>query len=201
MLKGMSGLRLAIDFARLKSWVLAAVLTGMPALAVAETPGQPEFLVRSAGTVLVDKVYLLNARIDYRFSSEALDALDNGVPLVVELAIEIESPREYLWNETIASLRQRYQLSYEPLTQRYVVTNLNSGADTYYFSRDTAIAAMGNVVNLPILDAGLLDPDLAYTIRLQASLDLKALPVPMWVGGYFSGSWNVSSEWYVWSLQ
>lgn len=162
---------------------------------------EPEFVVRSAGTVLVDKVYQLNANIHYRFSSEALDALDNGVPLVVELAIEIERKRDYVWNDTVASLRQRYQLSYEALTQRYVVTNLNSGADNYYGSRAAAIDALGDVAHLPILDAGLLSPDEHYIVNLQASLALDALPVPMRVLGYFSSNWRISSEWVSWPLQ
>jgi hypothetical protein len=176
-------------------------------LIVAVLPGrapaaqEPEIVVRSAGTVLVDKVYQLNASISYRFSNEALDALDNGVPLVVELAIEIERERDYIWNETVASLRQRYQLAYEALTQRYVVTNLNSGADTYFGSRAAAIRALGDVIHLPILDAGLLNPEDQYTVNLQASLDLDALPVPMRVVGYFSSNWRLASEWVSWPLQ
>ncbi|MEJ2552584.1 MAG: DUF4390 domain-containing protein [Gammaproteobacteria bacterium] len=183
-------------------FALMALIVGiLPRAGAAAANEEPEFVIRSAGTVLVDKVYQLNARIHYRFSDEALDALDNGVPLVVELAIEIERKRDYVWDETVASLRQRYQLSYEALTQRYVVTNLNSGADNYYGSRAAAIAALGDVNHLPILDAGLLNPDEKYTVSLQASLDLDALPVPMRVIGYFSSNWRIASEWVSWPLQ
>lgn len=178
---------------------LAALLLSLSLSAGADQA--PAFTVRSAGTVLIDKVYHLNARIDYRFSDDSLEALDNGVPLVVELAIEIERKRDYLWNETVAVLRQRYQLSYEALTRRYLVTNLNSGADTYYSERAAAVAAMGEVNNLPILDVGLLSPGEDYTVRLQASLDLDALPVPIRVLGYFSSKWGISSEWFSWPLQ
>jgi hypothetical protein len=179
--------------------LLALIVGILPGAAPADA--EPSFVVSSAGTVLVDKVYRLNAKIRYRFSDEALDALDSGVPLVVELAIEIERKRDYVWNETVASLRQRYQLSYEALTQRYVVTNLNSGADNYYGSRAAAITALGDVDNLPILDAGLLSPGEQYIVSLQASLDLDALPVPMRVVGYFSSNWRLASEWVSWPLQ
>jgi hypothetical protein len=182
-------------------WLALMALTIGLLPGVASAAEEPGFMVRSAGSVLVDKVYQLNAKIHYGFSDEALDALDNGVPLVVELAIEIEKKRDYVWNETVASLLQRYQLSYEALTQRYVVTNLNSGADNYYGSRPAAIAALGDVVNLPILDAGLLDPEEQYIVSLQASLALDALPVPMRVLGYFSSNWHISSEWFSWPLQ
>jgi hypothetical protein len=184
-------------------WIalIASIIGILPSSSGAPAAEEPEIVVRSAGTVVVDKVYQLNANIHYRFSDEALDALDNGVPLVVELAIEIERKRDYVWNETVASLRQRYQLSYEALTQRYVVTNLNSGADHYYGNRAAAINALGDVVNLPILDAGLLSPDEQYIVSLQASLDLDALPVPMRVVGYFSSNWRLASEWVSWPLQ
>jgi len=191
--------RFCINRTSIRWLALMALIGGiLPSAAAAE---EPEFVVRSAGTMLVDKVYQLNAKIHYRFSDDALVALDNGVPLVVELDIEIEKKRDYVWDETVTSLHQRYQLSYEALTQRYVVTNLNSGADKYYGSRAAAVAAMGDVVNLPILDAGLLDPEEQYTVSLQASLALDALPVPMRVVGYFSSSWRLSSEWVSWPLQ
>ena len=194
--------RCTINRASIKWLALMALVMGiLPGAGAGAAAEEPEFVVRSAGTVLVDKVYQLNANIHYRFSDEALDALDNGVPLVVELDIVIDRKRDYVWNETVASLHQRYQLSYEALTQRYVVTNLNSGADTYYGSRAAAIAALGDVDNLPILDAGLLSPEEQYVVSLQASLALDALPVPMRVVGYFSSNWRIASEWVSWPLQ
>jgi hypothetical protein len=193
--------RFLIDCARLRLMLLALLVVVPPVALAAAAEPEPEFVVRNASTVLIDKVYHLNAKVDYRFSAEALDALNNGVPLVVELTIEIERKRDYLWDETVASLLQRYQLSYEALTRRYVVTNINSGADNYYPDSGSAIAAMGEVVNLPILDADLLNPDERYSVRMQASLDLEALPVPIRVVSYFSSNWRISSEWFSWPLQ
>jgi hypothetical protein len=198
----MRGKRLLIDQALLRRLALWILLIGAsPAALSAAAEMIPGFVVRNASTALIDKVYHLNAKIEYLFSNEALKALDNGVPLVVELTIEIDRNREYVWDETVATLRQRYQLSYEALTQRYVVTNLNSGADSYYPRRAAAVAAMGDVVNIPILDAGLLNPAEHYMARLRVRLDLDALPVPLRVIGYFSGNWRISSEWYSWPLQ
>lgn len=164
-------------------------------------PVSADFTVRGAEIVLSDKVYYLDARIDYAFSSAALEALQNGVPLVVALEIEIDRERDYLWSENIASLRQRYQLAYEALTGRYVVTNLNSGADMYFPTRAAAVAALGDINRLPLLDAGLIDEREHYSVALQVSLDLDALPVPMRVMGYFSSDWRLASEWYTWPLR
>lgn len=160
-----------------------------------------DFTVRGAEIILTDKVYYLDAHIDYAFSGAALEALQNGVPLVVALEIEINRERDYLWSENIASLRQRYQLAYEALTGRYVVTNLNSGADAYFPTRAAAVAALGDIDRLPLLDAGLIDQHEHYSVALQVSLDLDALPVPMRVMGYFSSDWRLASEWYTWPLR
>src|SRR3569623_837123 len=138
-----------------------------------------DFAVRSTETFLADKVYYLDADIDYKFSDAALDALQNGVPLVVLLEIEINRERDYLWSENIASLRQRYQIAYEALTGRYVVTTLNSGAAAYYPTRAAAIAALGDVDHVPLLAAGMIDARQRYIVALRVSLDLDALPVPM----------------------
>ena len=160
-----------------------------------------DFAVRSAETFLDDKVYYLDADIAYKFSDAALDALQHGVTLVVLLEIEINRERDYLWSENIASLRQRYQIAYEALTGRYAVTNLNSGADTYYPTRAAAVAALGDIDRLPLLDAGRIGEHEHYSVALHVSLDRDALPVPMRVMGYFSSDWRLASEWYTWPLR
>lgn len=181
--------------------VLFIVMAGVMPLLWAPTLAAAEFSIKQAEIFLSDKVYHLNADIEYSFSDAALEGLQNGVPLVVVVEIEINRQRDYWWNESVASLRQRYQLAYEALTDRYVLTNLNSGADGYYPTRAAAISALGDVDDVPLLDAGLLDERELYNVALRASLDLDALPVPMRVMGYFSSDWRLSSEWRTWPLR
>src|SRR3569623_553532 len=184
---------------RVRRLIIVMLVAGMlPALWM-DAAVAASIKVKNAETLLADKVYHLNADVDYQFSGAALEALQSGVPLVV--VIEINRQRDYLWSENIASLRQRYQLMYESLTGRYVVTNLNSGADAYYPTRSAAIAALGDVDHVPLLDAGLIDDRQRYIVALHVSLDLDALPVPMRVMGYFSSDWRLSSEWYTWPLR
>ena len=46
---------------------------------------------------------------------------------VIENQIEILQRKNWLPDTTVASLSQRYQLKYHPLTEQFLVTNLNSG--------------------------------------------------------------------------
>lgn len=148
-----------------------------------------------------DKVYLLDANIDYQFSHTAMEALRNGVPLIVLLDIKVEKKRSWWFNKTIADLQQGYLLLYHALTEKYIVNNLNSGAQNNYESLSTALDRLGQVKDLPILDAHLVNNDDRYIVRLRTRLDLESLPAPMRPLAYISSDWHLESDWYEWPLQ
>ena len=68
---------------------------------------QPGFVIRTAFTELLNGVYCLNADVDLSMSNQAIDALENGVPLTVELQIEVTKHRSYMWNKNVATLAER----------------------------------------------------------------------------------------------
>ncbi len=159
------------------------------------------FVVRNADVTLIDKVYRLNTRLSYQLSEEALGALQKGIPLTITLDIEVLRQREYLWAQLIATIEQRYQLSYHALTQQYLVKNLNTGVQTSFPTLKTAIDDLSSIENFPMLDAQLLLPGEKYFARLRTRLDLETLPVPIRVLAYISSGWRLSSEWYIWSFE
>lgn len=156
--------------------------------------------IRHADTKLVNNVYWLNAQIEYDFSKKMLEALKNGIPITVQLDIEVSRHRDYLWDEKVATLEQRYQLQYHALTKQYLLKNLNSASQHSLSSLKSALAALGNITDLPLLDRKLLDDHEQYSARMQASLDVEALPVPLRLLAYFTSGWRLSSEWYEWPL-
>jgi hypothetical protein len=160
-----------------------------------------DITIRSVETTYRDKVYLLNANIDYEFSEPAIDALKNGVPLILLLDIEVEKQRSWLWNKTVATLEQGYLLLYHALTENYLVTNLNSSAQNNYRTLNGALEALGHIRALPILDEKLLEPDAKYFIKVRMHLDIEALPAPMRPFAYLSSDWRLESDWYSWPLQ
>lgn len=159
------------------------------------------FTIRSVETRLVDRVYSLSAQIDFDFSEPALEALQNGVPLIVLVDIEVKRERKWWLNQTIAELQQGYLLLYHALTEKYIVNNLNSGAQENYNTLSAAMAALGRIRDLPILDAKLVEKKGRYFVELHTYLDLEALPAPMRPMAYISSKWRLESEWYRWPLQ
>ena len=191
MLVGLTSLRVAALF-RLLSVLLVLLWV---------SDGQAAgFEVISADAKPESGVYRLNAQLEYRFSDESLKALENGVPLVVEIEMEVRRRRPWLWDETVYALAQRFQLEYHSLSRQYVVSNLNSGERRGFATRPTALRFMGRIDNFPLLDRSLLVAGERYEGALRARLDLEALPSPLRLFAYLSEDWRLSSEWYTWPL-
>ena len=164
----------------------------------ADEPGG--FIIRTAYTELAGGVYYLNADVDLNLSDDAVNALENGLPLTVELQIEIIKHRSFIWNTRIAALTQRYQISFHALTRRFIITNLNSGDQQSFASYREAVTSLGQVSDLPVIDANLLQPDTRYNIRMRAVLDIKSFPGPLQLIASLFKGWDLSSDWYQWVL-
>lgn len=156
------------------------------------------FRIERVSVVLRDEVYYLNAGIQFVPGAPVLDALERGVPLPVLLEVEILRERSYLWNETITTLEQRYEVDYHELTRQYTVRNLNIDTQFAYPTREAALSALGRIVDLPLIDANLLDPEASYIGRVRASMDTNALPVPLRLRALVSSEWRLSSGWHEW---
>jgi hypothetical protein len=177
------------------AWVLAWFLA-LP-LAVAASG----FRVESAETRLVGNTYILDARIAYGFSDLALEALDNGVPLTIELHIQIRPRDAWIWDDNLLDRRLRYAIHYKPLSERYLVSQLPGEGGRSFVTRDSAIAALGELKGIPLIDAANLDPKVAYEVQIKAELDIEQLPLPLRPMAYLRPGWKLSTGWTKWPLE
>lgn len=169
--------------------------------AAAQPLEQHAFVVRGGEVALHDGVYRLDADIDFHLSPAAEDALESGVPLIFELRIELVRPRRFWLDENVAYLTQRYRIRFHALSQRYVLTNLNTSESQNFSSRHSALDALGAVRSLPVIDRRLLRPGEDYELWLRAGLDVDDLPPPLRTGAYLSPQWRLLSEWHVWRFR
>ena len=158
------------------------------------------FVIRTAYTELTGGVYYLNADVDLNLSDDAVNALENGLPLTVELQIEIIKHRSLWWNTRIAALTEHYQISFHALTRRFIITNLNSGDQESFASYREAITNLGQVSDLPLIDADLIEPGDRYNVRMRAVLDIKSFPGPLQLIASLFKGWDLTSDWYEWVL-
>ena len=178
-------------------WTLLALLALSVSGGFARAEG---FDVRSAETRLVNGVYLLDADLALGFSTEAIEALDSGVPLTVIVELKVVEVRPYVWDKSVAKLESRSQLSVHALSNQYIVENLNSGASRAFRTLPGALDALGMLESFPMLDEYLLEPDEQYNLKLRARLDIEALPAPLRPVAYLSSLWRRESEWSTWSI-
>lgn len=183
-----------------RAQLLALLLLLMTALASAGADG--EFRIRSGAISLHEGVYYLDAKVEYQLSQAAQEALDNGVPLYVELEINVIQPHwwSWWWDDVVAELTQRYRLQYHALSQRYVLTAINSSESRSFRRLRAMLVELGKIQGLPVIDAELLQPAKQYLVRAQARLDLEALPRPLRTIVYLSPEWRLVSNWHQWQL-
>ncbi len=176
--------------------VLAAVLLMAPAAPALAW----DIDVRTASMGLSDGAWRLAARIDYRLTSKALDALDNGVTLTFRVEIAAARVRRWWLNEELLSLHHDWQLSYEPLTKRYIVTNPDDHEPTSHGTLFGALNALGRIQGLAVAEPGVLVSGESYAVAVRAILDQKTLPGPLQVLAFWDSGFSLESDWYEWTM-
>ena len=179
---------------------LLSVLMVTPGLAQDEVEREGYFEVRSATTSLTSGVHLLDSRLQLVLSSEALAALDSGVPLTIELQMQVIRVRRLYMDALDAELAVRFELEYRPLSQRYIVRNINSGDQDSFATLYSALNNLGRVSDLPVIDDALLDPDKSYRVRVRAMLQTQQYPAPLRLLFFWRSQWQLQSEWFEWML-
>jgi Domain of unknown function (DUF4390) len=155
-----------------------------------------EVQTREEGDMLV-----MDANIHYGFSEEALEALDNGVPLTLEVHVQLRGTDDWVWTGSLVDLRLRYIIRYKPLSERYHVSQLPDKGGIDYVTRDAAIAALGEIDGLQLVSKERLAKEKGpFEIQVRASLDIEELPLPLKPIAYLFPSWKLSSGWTKWPL-
>jgi hypothetical protein len=166
-----------------------------------EGPREGYFEVRSADSELVDGVHVLDARMQLVLSGEALEALAAGFTLTIELQVELIRVRRWYIDDMEAELAVRYELKYHPLSQRYVVRNLNSGEQDSFATLYSALNNLGRVQGLPLIDDTVLESDSSYRVRARALLQTRQYSAPIRMLFFWRGQWQLESEWFEWILE
>ena len=183
--------------------LIAACVSLLGSAALAQDPVERAgyFEVRSASTELSGGVHMLDARLQLVLSSEALNALNSGVPLTIELQMQVIRSRRFYLDAVDAELAFRFELEYRPISQRYIVRNLNSGDQDSFSTLYAALNNLGRIQQLPVIDDAVLDADSRYRLRLKARLSTRQYPAALRLLFFWRSQWQLESEWYEWTLE
>jgi hypothetical protein len=183
--------------------LIAACILLLGGAALAQDPVERAgyFEVRSASTELSGGVHMLDARLQLVLSSEALNALNSGVPLTIELQMQVIRSRRFYLDAVDAELAFRFELEYRPISQRYIVRSLNSGDQDSFATLYSALNNLGRVQRLPVIDESLLVPGRDYRVRLRALLATEQYSAPLRLLFFWRDEWQLKSDWYEWKLE
>lgn len=182
--------------------IAGAVLSVSLCAGAARADGlEGRFEIRSADLDLRDGVYHLNARVDLPVSEAVRRGLAEGVPLGLELDLDIERVRQLLPNSRVAELTQRYHLQYNAVSARYILRNDNSGQQESVGTVDAALEQLSEIHGLPVLDKSLIASDRRYEASVRAKVDYGSVPFSLRVLMFWVNEWHRESDWYTWTLQ
>jgi len=176
---------------------LALLLAVLPGFSQADDPG--EFLVDDAHAWSEGSRHMLDAQFTIRLSSGAREALESGVPLVLEFQVQLVKTHKWFWDVVDVEQTQHRQLQYHALSRSYLVRDLNAGTQGNYRRLDDALRAAGAIQELVLTDAP-LEEGRRYLVRIRGSLDIESLPTPVRLLAYVSSAWDMQSDWYAWPL-
>jgi hypothetical protein len=159
------------------------------------------FEIRSADLQLKDGVYHLNAHIELPASDAVRRGLAEGVPLSLELDLDIERVRQLLPNSRVAELTQRYHLQYNAVSARYILRNDNSGQQQSLATVDAAIEQLSEIRGLPVLDKALISRERRYEASVRTKIDYGSVPFSLRLVMFWVNDWHRESDWYTWTLQ
>ena len=177
------------------------VLMAAAVLAQDEVVREGYFEVRSASSELTVGVHILDARLQLVLSSEALNALNSGVTLTIELQLQVIRVRRFYMDALDAELSVRFELEYRPLSQRYIVRNLNSGDQDSFATLYSALNNLGRIEGLPVIDDALLASGRPYRVRARAMLQTQQYSAPLRLLFFWRSEWQLQSEWFEWTLR
>jgi uncharacterized protein DUF4390 len=183
--------------------LLASVVlaVGLAAPAIRADGLEGRFEVRSADLELKDGVYHLNARMDLPVGDAVRRGLADGVPLTIELDLDIERVRQLLPNSRVAELTQRYHLQYNAVSARYILRNDNSGQQESIGTVDAALERLSEVRSVPVLDQSLMASNRRYEASVRVKADYGAVPFTLRLLMFWVSDWHRESDWYTWTPQ
>ena len=183
---------------RTLGWLLCVIATIGP---LGEAIAAPELVVRDVQVAVDEGVYELDARLDLPLPDGARKAVESGLTLRLTYEIVVDRVRRYMLDAEIASLEQRYEVSYHALSQRYLVRNLNTGEQHDFGTLQGALDRVSEIRGLPVIDTALVSPGPVYEGRIRAVLDLSTAPDVLGWLLFWSDDWSATSDWKSWTLR
>lgn len=174
-------------------------------LTLAVSTAHADFLVQDVQALLSEEALLLNTRIELVLTPKTEEALAKGIPLDVNIEVQLIRRRALWWDKRVADWGLRRRIQYHALSNQYLVSGLHP--DVYDLaSFDSLASALHHIgtlqdTSLPLSKKKNISNDSEYSLEVRVLLDLEALPSLLRPVAYTSPSWHLNSGWTSWTVQ
>ena len=172
-----------------------------PVATVARTAEADLLDVQSAFITLNSGVYQLFVRVQYPLDEIMRAALSEGTSVSFVVDVEVSRARRFWLDAGILSIKLVRELSFQSVTERYVVRDpLADGDPLSFATAEEALVYLGQIDAWPILVTSQLTEPGEYAVRVRARIERGRLTDALRTLMFWSDDWQRTSEWYSWSL-
>jgi hypothetical protein len=184
-----------------RRWLVAFVaLIGAAAACAAHAQDAGRFEVRNAYVELVNGAWQLDVSLDLGLGNAARQAFAEGVPLALVLEVEASLDRRLMWSDEVVSMTRRWQVAYDAIAERYVVTDGATGAHVSHATEAEALEALSRISGVVIADTTTLPENRRFDMRVRATVDIGDLPAAVRMLVFWK-DWSRNTEWYAWEVR
>jgi hypothetical protein len=156
--------------------------------------------VTSAALEQAEEGYRLDAELDFGLTPTLEDAINKGVPLYFSLDYEVVRPRKYWFDATEVEGAKQWKISYNALTQQYRLAIGSFYQNFQTLDEARRLLSRQRVLIIGNGDKNALKKNTLYKVSVRMRLDVQQLPKPFQVNALGSRDWNLSSDWFTFSL-
>jgi len=182
-------------------WLISlVVLLGTASAQPARAQDAERFEIRNAYVELVNGSWQLDVRLDLALGQAAQQAFEEGVPLTLRLEVEATVERRLMFDEDVVSMTREWQLAYDAIAERFVVTDAATGAHVSHATQAEALEALSRISGIAIADTNQLPEDNRFDMRVRATVEIGDLPAAVRMLLFWK-SWSRTTEWYAWKVR
>jgi hypothetical protein len=153
--------------------------------------------IRSANLITYENDVLLNADVEINVSAEMEKAIQKGFTFNFLIEFQLVRPRQYWFNDEVATTVQPVSLSYHALSRQYIV--IRNEQQRTYPTLDGAIEDLSIIQDLKVFEKTDMEKGESYQALLLMRLDHKKLPKALQVEGIASNDWKMISQRFEWT--
>lgn len=174
-----------------RGWKLGCLCSLVLLLGCGDRKGDFGFELKGVDSRVSGQQLNVALQQEISLSPEAISALENGVPLHLEVQAELDTPQ----GNVMAT--RRFEIRYMPLSDHFQLSSDQPVSVRTFPRLRHALAELAEVeLQLPL--QGVVGGD--YQLRARSWLEKRKLPAPMRLPAWFAPNWQHDSGWQSWPV-